>query len=217
MSWWLAGLIAGVAAYFADYFMWGKVFTKGMDLFVTPPPAGQPLNMGPMLGKSAVLSLIFGVLLAWLYRRFMLALWVQGGGPLAGMEFATVLWLPTIALSTLGSILGTFVPAFILIPKVGTAATLYTASAALLVFSILGLTSAGLTRRALIFGGLLGAIGGKMVWEGLTRRPHANTLPNTGDAFSNAGSCAGTWPALLSFKNSGVRVSPFMVSMSIQR
>lgn len=59
------------------------------------------------------------------------------------------------ALSTLGSILGTFVPAFILIPKVGTAATLYTASAALLVFSILGLASAGLTRRALILGGLL--------------------------------------------------------------
>ncbi|HMA43554.1 MAG TPA: hypothetical protein VKO86_06035 [Gemmatimonadales bacterium] len=103
MSWVLAGLIAGVAAWFADYFMWGKVFTKGMDLFVTPPPAGQPVNMGPMMVKSAVLSLIFGVLLAWLYRRFMLALWVTGGGPLAGMEFATVLWLPTIALSTLGS------------------------------------------------------------------------------------------------------------------
>jgi hypothetical protein len=32
----------------------------------------------------------------------MLALWVSGGGPLAGMEFATVLWLPTIALSTIG-------------------------------------------------------------------------------------------------------------------
>jgi hypothetical protein len=31
------------------------------------------------------------------------SLWVTSGGVLAGMEFATVLWLPTIALSTLGS------------------------------------------------------------------------------------------------------------------
>src|SRR2546426_5872093 len=30
-------------------------------------------------------------------------LWVQGGGPLAGMEFGTLLWLSTIALSTIGS------------------------------------------------------------------------------------------------------------------
>jgi hypothetical protein len=59
--------------------------------------------MGPMMAKSAALSLLFGVLLAWLYHRFMGALWVSGGGPLAGMEFATVLWLPTIALSTIGS------------------------------------------------------------------------------------------------------------------
>jgi len=42
------------------------------------------------------------VLLAWFYGRFKSGLWVQGGGPLAGMEFATVLWLPTIALSTIG-------------------------------------------------------------------------------------------------------------------
>jgi hypothetical protein len=103
MSWWLAGLIAGVAAWFTDFFLWSKVFTKGMEGYVTPPPAGQAINMGPMMVKSAVLSVVFGVLLAFLYRRFMPGLWVTGGGPLAGMEFATVLWLPTIALSTLGS------------------------------------------------------------------------------------------------------------------
>ena len=61
------------------------------------------MKMGPMLAKSAVLALVFGVLLAWLYGHFKASLWVEGGGPLAGMEFATVLWLPTIALSTLGS------------------------------------------------------------------------------------------------------------------
>ena len=103
MSWWLAGLIAGVVAYLVDYVMWGKVFTKGLDGFATPPPAGQPLNMGPMLMKSALLSLVFGVLLAYLYAQFKGSLWVQGGGPLAGMEFATVLWLPTIFLAMLGN------------------------------------------------------------------------------------------------------------------
>jgi hypothetical protein len=103
MSWWLAGLTAGVAAWFTDFFVWSKVFTRGMDLYVTKPPAGQPVNMGPMMAKSAALTLFFGVLLAYLYRRFMGGLWVTSGGPLAGMEFATVLWLPTIALSTIGS------------------------------------------------------------------------------------------------------------------
>jgi hypothetical protein len=59
--------------------------------------------MGPMMVKSALLAFAFGVILAYLYHRFMGSLWVTSGGPLAGMEFATVLWLPTIALSTLGS------------------------------------------------------------------------------------------------------------------
>ncbi|HEY3280555.1 MAG TPA: hypothetical protein VGJ83_08575 [Gemmatimonadales bacterium] len=103
MSWIVAGLVAGVVAYLVDYVMWGKVFTKGMEGFATPPPAGQPVNMGPMLAKSAVLSLVFGLLFAYLYAHFVGSLWVQGGGPLAGMEFAGVLWLPTIALSSIGS------------------------------------------------------------------------------------------------------------------
>jgi hypothetical protein len=102
MSWLVTGLIAGVVAYLVDWVMWSYVFNKGMDAFVTPPAVGQPLNMGPMLAKSAVLSLVFGLLLAYLYARFRGSLWVQGGGPLAGMEFGAVLWLPTIALETLG-------------------------------------------------------------------------------------------------------------------
>lgn len=103
MNWIVAGFIAGVVVYLADWVMWSKVFTKGMDAFVTPPPAGQQVQMGPMLAKAAVLALVFGLLLAWLYVRFKGNLWVEGGGPLAGMEFGTVLWLPTIALSALGS------------------------------------------------------------------------------------------------------------------
>jgi len=103
MNWWIAGLLAGVAAYLADWVMWSKVVMKGTEHLATPPPAGQPINMGPMLAKAAVLALAFGVLLAYLYGRFMGNLWVAGAGPLAGMEFATVLWLPTIALSSIGS------------------------------------------------------------------------------------------------------------------
>jgi hypothetical protein len=105
MNWVVAGLIAGVGAFFADYVMWGKVFNKGMEAFGTMPstPEAQKTMMGPMLVKAGALALVFGVLFAWFYGRLQGGLWVQGGGALAGMEFATILWLPTIALSTLGS------------------------------------------------------------------------------------------------------------------
>ena len=101
---WIAGLVAGVVAYLVDWVVWSKVFTKGMDAFmVTMTPEEMKRFMGPALVKSALLSLVFGLLFAWFYGRFRGALWVSGGGPLAGMEFATVLWLPTILLATLGS------------------------------------------------------------------------------------------------------------------
>lgn len=103
MNWIVAGLIAGVVAYVVDYVMWGKVFTKGMESFADPlSPEQLKAFMGPAMAKSAVLSLAFGVLFASFYDRLGGALWVEGGGPLAGMEFATMLWLPTIFLSTLG-------------------------------------------------------------------------------------------------------------------
>ncbi|HEV8303868.1 MAG TPA: hypothetical protein VGQ25_02800 [Gemmatimonadales bacterium] len=99
----VAGVVAGVVAYLVDWVMWSYVFRKGMDAFVTPmSPEEMKRFMGPALAKSGVLSLVFGVLLAFLYARFRGSLWVQGGGPLAGLEFGAVLWLPTIALETLG-------------------------------------------------------------------------------------------------------------------
>jgi hypothetical protein len=102
-SWIVAGLIAGVVAYLVDWVLWSKVFTTGMDAFMAPmSPEEMKKFMGPALAKSAVLSLAFGVLLALFYGRFRGALWVEGGGPLAGMEFATVLWVP-ICLAMLGS------------------------------------------------------------------------------------------------------------------
>src|SRR2546426_2399947 len=63
------------------------------------------MEKGGLEGKDleAGLALVFGLLLACSYQRLKGGLWVQGGGPLAGMEFATLLWLCTIALSTLGS------------------------------------------------------------------------------------------------------------------
>ena len=106
MHWIVAGLIAGVGAFFADYVMWGKVFTgPAMEAFGTFPPSPEEGKkmMAANLPKSAVLSLVFGVLLAWFYHQLKAGLWAAGGGPLAGMEFATMLWLSTIALSTIGS------------------------------------------------------------------------------------------------------------------
>jgi hypothetical protein len=103
MDWIVPGLVAGVVAYVVDYVMWGKVFTKGFESFADQlSPEQMKAFMGQALAKSAVLALAFGLLFAWFYGRFRSALWVEGGGPLAGMEFGTVLWLPTILLSTLG-------------------------------------------------------------------------------------------------------------------
>jgi len=102
-SWIVAGLIAGVVAYLADWVVWSKVFTTGLESFgMQLSPEEMKKFMGPALIKSAVLALLYGVLFAWFYARFRGALWVQGGGPLAGMEFATVLWVP-ILLAMFGS------------------------------------------------------------------------------------------------------------------
>ncbi len=96
-SWIVAGLIAGVVAYLVDWVVWSKVFTTGMDAFIQQmTPEEMKRFTGPAMAKSAILSLAFGVLLGWLYARFRGALWVQGGGVFAGMEFATVLWLPIL-------------------------------------------------------------------------------------------------------------------------
>jgi len=101
MNWIVAGLITGAVAYVVDFVMWSKVFTKGMDQYVTPPPAGQPIAMGPLLVKAAALALVFGLVFAGLYAHFNPSLWATG--ILGGMEFGTILWLPTIGLETIGS------------------------------------------------------------------------------------------------------------------
>ena len=101
MNWIVAGLITGVVAWVVDFVMWSKVFTKGMEGFGTMPPPGQKMAMGPKIGASLVLALVFGVIFAGLYARFHAALWASG--VLGGMEFGSILWLPTIALMSVGS------------------------------------------------------------------------------------------------------------------
>jgi len=85
MTWWLAGLLAGVAAFLSDWVMWGKVFTKGMDAFTSLRPENMKAFMPGAMMKAAIYALVFGVLLAFLYARFRSGLWVSGGGLLAGM------------------------------------------------------------------------------------------------------------------------------------
>ncbi len=103
-SWIVAGLIAGVVVYLVDWVVWSKVFnTAGMEAAgAHMTPEEMKRFMGPALVKSAILSLAYGVLFAWFYGRFRGALWVQSGGVFAGMEFATVLWIP-LCLAMLGS------------------------------------------------------------------------------------------------------------------
>src|SRR2546430_16657405 len=100
MSWIVAGLIAGVGAFFADFVMWGKVFTgPEMRGFGTMPPTPEEQKklMAPNMPKPAALALVVGLLLACSYQRLQRGLWVQVGGPLARMEVATTGWLRTIA------------------------------------------------------------------------------------------------------------------------
>lgn len=100
MSWIVAGLIAGVLAYLADYVMWGKVFTRGMESYGTMERAER--EMTGMLAKSAGLTIAWGLFFAFLYDHFRSYLWVPPG-PLAGMELATTLWASTILFATVGS------------------------------------------------------------------------------------------------------------------
>jgi hypothetical protein len=100
VNWILAGLVGGLVAYVADYVMWGKVFTTGMETYGTFE--NVEVRMPGMIVKSAVLALGWGLFFAYLYRQFKDHLWVAPG-PLAGMELATTLWGATILFVTAGS------------------------------------------------------------------------------------------------------------------
>jgi hypothetical protein len=101
MNWIIAGLITGVVAWVVDFVMWGKVFTKGMEGYGTRPPEGQTVPMGPKMGASLALALVFGVIFGGLFLHFKASLWATG--VLGGMEFGSILWLPTVAFMCIGT------------------------------------------------------------------------------------------------------------------
>jgi len=82
------------------------------------------------------------------------------------------------ALSTMGSILGTFIPVFFLIPNIGTAAPLYAASVTILIFSIAGLLVMGIPRQAAIYAGMLAVVLALAIFDpqGLIRPPSHGQL-----------------------------------------
>ncbi len=93
------------------------------------------LSLGVVLGSLLATILLFAlpVILLGFVSPFVIRLRIQHvnrAGNAAGAVYA---------LSTLGSILGTFIPVFWLIPTVGTRPTLYIMSLALLLTSLLGL------------------------------------------------------------------------------
>jgi hypothetical protein len=100
MNWVVAGLLTGVVAWLVDFVLWTKVFTKGMDQFFTPPPAGQRAAMGPQIAGSLVLAIVFGVVFALVYSHLRGSLWASGIA--GGMEFGSILWIG-IAFLALGN------------------------------------------------------------------------------------------------------------------
>ncbi len=100
MNWIQSGLAGGLVAYVADYIMWGKVFTTGMESYRTE--ANLEARLPGMIVQSAILALLWGLVFAFLYRHFKGHLWVPPG-PVAGMELATTLWGATILFLTAGS------------------------------------------------------------------------------------------------------------------
>src|SRR3954451_11819177 len=111
-------------------------------------------SVGIFLGSLIGVILLFSVPLILLgfvspYAIRLRTIGVSSAGNTAGN---------VSALSTLGSILGRFIPVFFLIPNIGTAATLYTVSVLLLAFSVLALANVGRSRQAIVFGVLLAVV-----------------------------------------------------------
>jgi hypothetical protein len=98
-----AGVIIAVVAYFVDFVLWTYVFKKGFDPLTSSAgsPEQRKAAMGPMLAKEALNALAFGVIFALVYARLHGSLWAEG--VMGGMEFGTILWLPTIAAASISN------------------------------------------------------------------------------------------------------------------
>ncbi len=101
MNWIGAGLVIAIVAYVTDFVLWSFVFTTGMDQYFSGTKEDARATMGLKLTKSAALTLVFGLVFALVYTQLRTNLWAKG--VLGGLEFGTILWLPTIALQNVGS------------------------------------------------------------------------------------------------------------------
>ena len=97
------GIVTAIAAYLLDYVLWTYVFTEGIGELSSMHADKEKLKsqMPLMLAKSALNTLLFGIVFVMIYARLKDCLWARG--VLGGLEFGTILWLPTIALSSIGS------------------------------------------------------------------------------------------------------------------
>ena len=106
MSWTIiwVGVVTSIVAYFVDFILWTYVFKEGFGELTSLPYRDKEkmkAHMGPMLAKSFLNTLVFGIAFVLIYARLKNSLWASG--VLGGMEFGTVLWLPTIAVASVGN------------------------------------------------------------------------------------------------------------------
>ena len=105
MSWLVAGLIGGVVAWIAGLRAVEQSVHEGdgASRAGSPSPEEMKAFMGPAMAKSAVLAFAFGNPLRVSVPPIPLRPLGVGRRPSPAWSSATVLWLPTIALQTLGS------------------------------------------------------------------------------------------------------------------
>lgn len=137
----------------------GAAFATGLIPLLADPvltisnEGFQSANGGLFFGSLMGIILLFSAPLILLGCVSPFALRLRlGGVQNAGKVAGTI-----SAISTAGSILGTFLPVLFLIPSLGTKATLYLFSVVLLGFSIFGLWRSG-SRRVIFFIGMLGVV-----------------------------------------------------------
>ncbi len=97
------GLVTGIAAYIVDFILWSFVFTKGIGELssIHGDKEKMKARMRSMIAQSFMNALVFGILFVLVYARLRSGLWATG--ILGGMEFGTILWLPTIAISSISN------------------------------------------------------------------------------------------------------------------
>ena len=133
----------------------------------------QQVSVGIFYGSLLGVILLFAVPMTLLGMVSVFAIRLEIAGVGSAGNTAGAIY----ALSTVGSILGTFVPVFVLLPALGTARTLFLTGAVLLAVSALGLLTAGARRATLLAGAAtVVSLGLMLVPPGLIKPPPYGTL-----------------------------------------